>query len=124
MGIGEVLQCFISKSLMNVLKRDITRAVGVFQVSAGHPSGCEAAIHALHKVFTPMGTDAVLLVDADNIFNRLNHAVALHNIWYTCPTLATILTNIYQALSHLFVAGGMELSSEEYRPRMRIRMLH
>ena len=95
MGIGEVLQCFISKSLMKVLKRDITQAVGVFLVCPAHPSGCEAAIHTLHKVFTPMGTHAVLLVNADNIFNSLNHAVALHNIWYTCPPLATILTNIY-----------------------------
>lgn len=48
-----------------------------------------------------MGTDAVLLVDADNAFNRLNRAVALHNIQYTCPPLATILTNIYRAPSRL-----------------------
>ena len=98
---------------MTVLRRDITRAAGVSQVCAGHPSGCEAAIHALPKVFASMGTDAVLLVDTDNAFNRLNRAVALHNIRYTCPPLATILTNIYRTLSRLFVTGGMELSSEE-----------
>ena len=98
---------------MTVLKSDITRAAGVSQVCAGHPSGCEAAIHALRKVFASMSTDAVLLVDADNAFNRLNRAVALHNIRYTCPPLATILTNIYRAPSRLFVTGGMVLSSEE-----------
>lgn len=112
-GIGEVLRRIIGKSLMTVLRSDITRATGVSQVCAGHPSGCEAAIHALRKVFASMGTDAVLLVDADNAFNRLNRAVALHNIRYTCPPLAAILTNIYRAPSHLFVTGGMELSSEE-----------
>ena len=112
-GIGEVLRRIIGKSLMTVLKSDITRAAGVSQVCAGHPSGCEAAIHALRKVFASMSTDAVLLVDADNAFNRLNRAVALHNIRYTCPPLATILTNIYRAPSRLFVTGGMVLSSEE-----------
>ena len=65
-GIGEVLRRIIGKSLMTVLKSDITRAAGVSQVCAGHPSGCEAAIHALRKVFASMSTDAVLLVDADN----------------------------------------------------------
>ena len=60
-----------------------------------------------------MGTEAVLLVDADNVFNRLNRAVALHKIWYTCPPLVTILTSIYRVLSRLFVTGGMELTSEE-----------
>ena len=112
-GIGEVLRRIIGKSLMTVLQRDITQAAGVSQVCAGHPSGCEAAIHALRKVFASLGTDAVLLVDADNAFNRLNRAVALHNIKYTCPPLATILTNIYRAPSRLFVTGGLELSSEE-----------
>ena len=42
-GIGEVLRRIIGKSLMTVLKRDITQAAGVSQVCAGHPSGCEAA---------------------------------------------------------------------------------
>jgi hypothetical protein len=98
---------------MTVLKSDITQAAGVSQVCAGHPSGCETAIHALRKVFASMSTDTVLLIDADNAFNRLNRAVALHNIRYTCPPLATILTNIYRAPSRLFVTGGMVLSSEE-----------
>ena len=86
-GIGEVLRRIIGKSLMMVVKDDITRAAGISQLSAGQPSGCEAAIHALRQVFASMETDAVLLVDADNAFNRLNRKVALHNIQYTCPTL-------------------------------------
>ena len=65
---------------MMVLKRDITCAAGVYQVSAGHPSGCEAAVHALRKVFASLGTEVILLVNADHVFNCLNCAVALHNI--------------------------------------------
>ena len=88
-------------------------AAGVAQVCAGHPAGCEAAIHALRSVFTALDTEAVLLVDADNAFNRLNRAVALQNVQHTCPPLATIAINFYRTSSRLFVTGGMELSSEE-----------
>ncbi len=112
-GIGEVLRRIIGKSLLSVLKNDIVEAAGASQVCAGHPSGCDAAIHALRQVFDSVGSDAVLLVDADNAFNRLNRAVALHNIRYVCPPISTILTNIYRSPSRLFVTGGMELSSEE-----------
>ena len=58
-GTGEILRRIIGKSLMMVLKRDITCAAGVYQVCAGQPSGCEAAIHALRKVFAFLGSEAV-----------------------------------------------------------------
>ena len=66
-----------------------------------------------------MSTDTVLLIDADNAFNSLNHAVALHNIQYPCPPLATILTNIYRTLSRLFMTGpdGTYLR-RRYHPKM------
>ena len=88
-------------------------AAGVTQVCAGHPAGCEAAIHALHQVFASFDTEAVLLVDADNAFNRLNRAGALHNIQYICPSLSTTLANFYRVPARLFVTGGKELSSAE-----------
>ena len=99
--------------MLSVLKDDILFAAGVTQVCAGHPAGCEAAIHALRKVFASLDSDAVLLVDADNAFNRLNRAVALHNIQYLCPPFATIAINFYRTPSRLFVIGGLELLSEE-----------
>ena len=112
-GIGETLLRIISKSVITVLKKDFMHAAGVAQVCAGHPAGCEAAIYALRSVFTALDTEAVLLVDADNAFNRLNRAVALQNVQHTCPPLATIAINFYRTSSRLFVTGGMELSSEE-----------
>ena len=112
-GIGETLRRIIGKSVMTIIKKDIMHATGVAQVCAGHPAGCEAAIHALRSVFTALDTEAVLLVDADNAFNRLNRAVALQNVQHTCPPLATIAINFYRTSSRLFVTGGMELSSEE-----------
>lgn len=86
-GIGETLRRIIGKAAMTVLKKDVMYAAGVTQVCAGHPAGCEAAIHALRNIFQAMDTDAVLLIDADNAFNRQNRAVALHNVQYTCPPL-------------------------------------
>ena len=40
-------------------------------------------------------------------FNRLNRAVALYNIQYVCPPLATVVINFYRTPTRLFVTGGM-----------------
>ena len=65
------------------------------------------AIHPVVKlpfmpnIFVSMDMEAVLLVDADNVFNRLNRAMALHNIQYTCPAFATSIKNIHIVPSRL-----------------------
>ena len=46
-------------------------------------------------------------------FNRLNRAVALYNIQYVCPPLATVVINFYRTPARLFVTGAMELHSHE-----------
>lgn len=51
-------------------------------------------------------------MDASNAFNSLNRGAALHNIQHLCPTLSTILTNIYPQATELFV-DGIILFSEE-----------
>ena len=65
-------------------------------MSAGLKGGAEAAIHAMKEIYELETTDAVILVDAANAFNRLNRAVALHNVQYICPTFATVLINTYR----------------------------
>ena len=70
-------------------------------------------IHALGQTFAAMGTDAVLLVDAHNAFNRLNLRVALNNIQFVCPSLSTILIDMYHLPERMFVTVGIKLSSEE-----------
>ncbi len=112
-GVGEVLRRIIGKSILAILGKDVSKIAGARQLCAGQPGGCEAAIHALRQVFADVGTDAVLLVDADNAFNRLNRAVALHNIRYICPPLSTIVINFYRTPARLFVTGGIELTSTE-----------
>ena len=73
----------------------------------------EAAIHAMRKIFEQDETDAVVLVDASNAFNRLHRQVALHNIQIIAPSLSTVLINTYRLPSRLFVTGGKELLSKE-----------
>ena len=75
-------------------------------------AGIEAAVHAMKTALEDDDTETVLLVDASNAFNSLNRRVALHNIRYLCPSLATILINIYRDPTELFVDGHV-LSSEE-----------
>ena len=56
-------------------------------------------------VQTAEESKAVLLVDASNAFNFLNHQMALLNIKTLCPPLATTFINTYQDTTELFVDG-------------------
>ena len=67
----------------------------------------------MKKIFDLEGTDAVILVDAANAFNRLNRAVALHNIQYICPPFSTVLINTYRTPARLIILGGGEIFSNE-----------
>ena len=57
-------------------------------------------------------TEAVLLVDASNAFNNLNHQVALTNISVNCPAILPVLANTYRQPSFLFVGGVVLISKE------------
>ena len=112
-GIGEVLRRIIGKSVAKVLKNDIKSSIGCLQVCAGQDAGCEAAVHAVRRMFEEDETEAVMLVDAANAFNNVNRKVFLHNVKVICPSLATYVENCYQISSRLFVLGGIELKSVE-----------
>ena len=95
---------------MEVVRQDVLRAAGPLQLCCGQECGAEAAVHAMRAMFEHDSSDAVLLVDASNTFNNLNRPVALHNIRYICPEIATLLINCYRIHSSLFV-GGTEMFS-------------
>ena len=111
-GTGEVLRRIIGKIVVWHLKEDIKEAAGPLQICAGHPAGAEA-IHAMQTIFNDDNTDAMLLVDATNAFNCMNHSVALHNTYVICPAIATYVSNTYRHPSRLFVAGGPEIKSQK-----------
>ena len=112
-GVGEVMRRIVGKTIIWCLNSVIQEAAGPLQVSSGLKSGAEAAIHSMREKFEHESTDAVLLVDAENAFNRLNRRVALHNVQYICPPIATILINTYRVPARLFIVGGGEIESAE-----------
>ena len=57
-------------------------------------------------------TEAVLLVDASNVFNFLNREAAMKNIQSLCPPLAKIVVNTYCNNAPLFI-DGKDIPSQE-----------
>ena len=115
-GIGEVFRRIIGKSVVSLLKLEIQDAVGPLQTCTGLRSGIEASIHATKRIWHDDSTEAIIQVDADNAFNRLNRRVALHNIKQICPPIYTYLNNHYQDPARLIVNDRTEnyhLFSEE-----------
>ena len=84
-GVGEVTRRIIRKAVVHTLKEDIIRSVGNMQLSAGHESGCEAAIHAMSQIFNEESSEAVLLINASNAFNAVNQNIFFHNVNVICP---------------------------------------
>ena len=60
--VGEVIRRIMGKAVVHMLKEDIIRSVGNLQVSAGHESRCEAAIHAMGQIFNKEDSEAILLI--------------------------------------------------------------
>ena len=65
------------------------------QLCVRQHAGYEVAVHSLSSMFSEDDSDAILLVDADNVFNRINRNVMLHNIRIICPIIATYVINSY-----------------------------
>jgi hypothetical protein len=112
-GIGEVKRRIMGKAIMHIINEDVQTSAGPLQLCAGQSAGVEAAVHAMRQLFEADETDAAILVDADNAFNRGNRKVDLHNIQYVCPIFKYVLINTYRTPSRIFVLGGWELPSQE-----------
>lgn len=111
-GVAEVARRIVGKAVLSVTGTDVKRAAGAIQLCAGQEAGCEAAIHAMRRIFSDDGNEGVLLVDASNAFNQLNRKVALHNVTTVCSTIATALINTYRRDAELFVDSETLYSRE------------
>ena len=76
-------------------------------------TGSKAAIHAICDVYQEDETEAVLLVDADSVFNSINRKAILHNNSINCPVITTFIANCYMEPARLFVAWNHEIKSRE-----------
>ena len=83
-GVGETARRVIGKAIATATGNGIQEAAGPLRVCAGHLSGCEVVVHAMHHVFHSSNTEAVILVDACNAFNSLNRETALQikQVWF------------------------------------------
>ena len=102
-GVGEVLRRLVGKLLIRVIKKDIMTAAGPLQTCSGLKAGIEGAIHAMREHFAEEETEGILLVDAENAFNKLNRKAALENIKELCPPFYRYLHNTYQKPAQLIV---------------------
>ena len=102
-GVCEVPRRIVSRAILYVIKGDIQQVAGSIQLWGGQIAGIEAAVHAVRHLFSSDDIEGILLVDAKNAFNSLNRTNTLANIRYLCPAFFTVLSNIYQASSDLFL---------------------
>ena len=71
------------------------------------------------QLFHRDDSEAVILVDADNAFNRVNRAAALWNVQYVCPSLKFALINTYRSPTRIFVSGKHGAVTDELEPTGR-----
>ena len=88
-GVSECLRRIIGKTITGLLKEDIIHEVGTLQTCAGPKFGIETAVYAVRKSFEEDNSECLLLVDADNAFNKLNRKVSLENIKRLCSPIYT-----------------------------------
>ena len=112
-GVGEVLRRLLSKIVASRCRNEIQETAGHLQLCAGQPAGCEAAAKTMIDLWRRPEVEMILLVDADNAFNRLNRTVTLNNMYHTCTPLATYCTNTYREKSKLMLPDGKWLWSRE-----------
>ncbi|XP_076059371.1 uncharacterized protein LOC143035997, partial [Oratosquilla oratoria] len=107
-GIGEVLRIIIGKAIMEVAKDEVRETAGNLQVCGGQQAGCEAAIHAMRRIFEEPDCDAVLLVDVSNAFNNINREATIHMVKTKCPVMAKYVENTCREPAKLFVTNRVE----------------
>ena len=114
-GVGEIVRRIIGKAVMEVTGQKVQESVGSLQLCAGQPVGVESAIHTMRNFLDDDSSDGILLIDADNAFNRVNRKVALWNVQFTCPVMKHVLINFYRSPTRIFMKGegGFELLSQE-----------
>ena len=74
---------------------------------------CEAGVYALSSILSEDDSDVILLLDADNVFNRVNQNVMLNKILMICPVIVIYVINLYTQETRLLILGGEEIASVE-----------
>ena len=92
---------------------DVITSAGSLQVCAGRNGDGEALVYAMHSLYHEKKTEAVLLVDAQNVFNAITLKAILHSNYIICTSIATFVHNCFFKPLHLFVTGGVDTLSSD-----------
>ena len=98
--------------MYSIIHDDIQAAAGPLQLCDGQLSGCEGAVHSMRQPYSSPEVEAVILVDASNVFNSLNWQAAQFNIQCLCPSFSTVLLHTYRSDVNLYIEDETLLSGE------------
>ena len=98
--------------MYSIIHDNIQAAAGPPQLCDGQLSGCEAAVHSMRHPYSSLEVEAVILVDASNVFNSLNWQAAQFNIQCLCPSFSTVLLHTYWSDVNLYNGNETLLSGE------------
>ena len=90
------------------------------QVFAGQEAGYESLVHTMHEIYEDQSSEAVLLVDASNTFNKINRNAFPLNITIICFTLARYVRNCYYANTRLLIMREDKIQSMEGTTQHRV----
>ena len=98
-GTGELLRRIAGKVIVSNIQKNLISSVGSLQVCAGHETGCETIIHAMHKIYEEDKSEAILLVDASNAFSSVNRKTFLHKIvTVSLPNFSSLMKRKFDLL--------------------------
>lgn len=69
----------------------------------------------MSNIFQEEITEAMIFVDASNVFNSLNRQATLLNVTTICPSLALVLINTYRSTSYLLVVSVFYQKKEQLK---------
>ena len=90
-------------------KIDLEEIFSTDQLACGLKAGIEGAIHVLSDVFDDIKEGGMLLMDASNAFNSLNHETALWNARILWPRYSRFHFITYRGFASLFIPGADEV---------------
>ena len=98
-GVGETLRRIAGKTVCMLTRCDLEDICGTLQLCGGVRSGIEGAIHTLRDLYNEHRKEGccVLLIDASNAFNIINHQAVLWNYRVLWPSCSLFLFNTYRA---------------------------
>ena len=82
------------------------------KLCVGQRAELESAIHGLREVFNSSSDRCLLQIAANNACNRLNRFLDHQNIHLVCPSLRTLLVNLYRQESILPIFGYLMFCGE------------